>query len=303
MQRRSTSTCRGQRTRVSFGSVRAGGASPATVRTYTERTARSAALASAAGLHGRPWLARLRRAVQRRLFVLHYQPIVALEDGRVCHHEALLRLADSPEEGLIAPSSFLPAAERYGLIREIDRMVIAEAVALMASAGTAVPARPVAVNLSALSVAADGTLAHMERVFERHGVQPSRLIVEITETAAITDMRRAQRFCREVRSLGCSIALDDFGAGFNSFLYLKRLAFDYLKIDGDFVRALPRSHKDQLVVQALVRLAQGLGKRTIAEHVTGPETVDLLREYGVDYGQGFGLGRPAAPVEIFAAAA
>lgn len=248
------------------------------------------------------WEARLRHAIDERLFVLHYQPIVALEGGHVSHYEALLRLADSPSGELIAPGEFLAIAEDSGLIREIDRLVLDEAICLL-GAELADRHTPVAVNLSGLSVAGEGTLACIESLLRRYAVDPRRLMIEVTETAAITDMARASAFCRDLRLLGCSVALDDFGAGFGSFRYLKRLPFDFLKIDGDFVRALPRSHNDQLVVQALVRVAQGMGKRTIAEYVGDRRTIELLRDYGVDYGQGFGIGKPQAPLEVFAAAA
>lgn len=260
------------------------------------------AFSSQAGLHNRPWLARLRRALAEGLFVLHYQPIVCLQDGTVSHHEALLRLADDIDGRLVAPNAFLPAAERYGLVRQIDRMVLGEAICLM-GAELADRSTPVAVNLSALSVTGEGTLAHIERLLSTYEVDPRRLILEVTETAAISDMSRASEFCRGVQQLGCAVALDDFGAGFGSFRYLKRLPFDYLKIDGDFVRALPRSHKDQLVVQALVRVAQGMGKRTIAEYVGGQETIALLASYGVDYAQGFAIGRPVESEQAFARAA
>lgn len=264
--------------------------------------ARDGAFSSQAGLHLRPWLPRLRRALAEGLFVLHYQPIVSLQDGIVSHHEALLRLADDPDGQLTPPSSFLPAAERYGLIREIDRMVLSEAICLM-GAELADRRTPVAVNLSALSVTDPRTLSHIERLLGENGVDPVRLILEVTETAAISDMGRASDFCLGVQRLGCAVALDDFGAGFGSFRYLKRLPFDYLKIDGDFVRALPRSPKDQLVVQALVRVAKGMGKRTIAEYVGGQDTIALLRAYGVDYAQGFAIGRPVESVQAFARAA
>ncbi len=258
-------------------------------------------ISSLAGLHHRPWLARLRRALHEDLFAVHYQPIVSLVDGRPAHYEALVRLADEPSGELVAPGWFLPAAERYGLIRDIDRLVLARVVTLLGTRrarrredrGDATGGGPrVAVNLSALSVT-DGTmLAHIERCLDRHGVDPSRLVIEITETAAISDMDRAQAFCRGVSSLGCAIALDDFGAGFGSFQYLKHLPFDYLKIDGSFIRGLPSSPKDQLVVQALAGLAQGMGVQTIAEYVTDRATLELLRRYGVDYAQGFEVGRP-----------
>jgi EAL domain-containing protein (putative c-di-GMP-specific phosphodiesterase class I) len=257
---------------------------------------------SPAGLHRRPWLARLRRALARELFVLHFQPIVSLVDGRVSHHEALLRLADEPDGRLVAPGRFLPAAERYGLIGEIDRMVLDEVAALLgrerwsgsgdiAVAGTAGTAK-IAVNVSALSVTDPTMLAHLERCLEWHGVDPSQLMLEITETAAISNMRSARAFCAGVLALGCSVALDDFGAGFGSFQYLKQLPFSHLKIDGDFIRLLPVSPTDQLVVRALADVARGMERETIAEFVGDQRTMSMLRGYGVDYAQGFAVGRP-----------
>ena len=261
--------------------------------------ARVANLSSPAGLHPRPWLKRLRRALREDLFVLHYQPIVCLQSGAVSHYEALIRLADDPDEALTPPCAFLPAAERYGLIQDIDRMVIGKVVALMGGELADNGAR-VAVNLSALSITDHGMLAHIERELLRHSVAAERLVVEVTETAAIGDMRRAQTFCEGVHTLGSSVALDDFGAGFGSFQYLKQLPFRYLKIDGDFIKALPSSHKDRLVVQALVGVARGMGKQTIAEYVGDEPTMSLLRDYGVDYAQGFEVGRPRGQVETFA---
>ncbi|HUB36914.1 MAG TPA: EAL domain-containing protein [Solirubrobacteraceae bacterium] len=258
------------------------------------RTGPAAGLSSPAGLHRRPWLGRLRRALERELFVVHYQPIVSLRDGRVAHYEALVRLADERTGPPVPPGRFLPAAERYGLIREIDRFVLDAVAELLAgdAPGDARNGPRIALNLSALSLTDPTMLTRIERTLERHAVAPSRLAFELTETAAITDMERARSFCAGVRALGCAVALDDFGAGFGSFQYLKQLPFDYLKIDGGFVRALPSSPKDQLVVQALVGLAQGMGKQTIAEYVGDRHTLGLLRRYGVDYAQGFEIGRP-----------
>jgi EAL domain-containing protein (putative c-di-GMP-specific phosphodiesterase class I) len=252
---------------------------------------RVARICSPAGLHRRPWLARLRRALADDLFVLHYQPIVSLADGRVAHHEALVRLAD--DGTVIAPASFLPAAERYGLIREIDRMVLDKVVALLGS-GPGAHGGPIAMNLSAVSLTDGDMLAHIQRGLERHQADPARLILEVTETASISDMRRARAFCAGAQALGCAVALDDFGAGFGSFHYLKHLPFSYLKIDGAFIRGLPGSAHDQLVVKALVGLVREMGQRTIAEFVGDEATMRLLRELGVDYAQGFAVGRPQA---------
>jgi EAL domain-containing protein (putative c-di-GMP-specific phosphodiesterase class I) len=255
-------------------------------------------LSSNAGLHPRPWLARLSRALREGAFALHYQPIVALRGGAVTHHEALVRLADEPDGRLVAPASFLPAAERYGLVRAIDRLVVSRVAAVLGdaspvSAERSAQPRRIALNLSALSVTDRGMLAHIEHELVRHRVDPARLVVEITETAAISDMRRAQAFCEGIEALGCAIALDDFGVGFGSLYYAKRLPFSYLKIDGDFVRELPASPNDKLLVSAIVDVARGMGRETIAEFVGDQATVELLRELDVDYAQGFHIGRPA----------
>jgi EAL domain-containing protein (putative c-di-GMP-specific phosphodiesterase class I) len=248
-------------------------------------------ICSPAGMQRRPWLARLRRALAEQSFVLHYQPIVSLADGRVSHHEALVRLADEPDGSVIGPASFLPAAERYGLIREIDRMVLEQVVALLGSQ-PAEEQRGIAINLSALSLTDPDMLAHVQRSLERHGADPVRLTLEVTETASISDMELARAFCLGARELGCTVALDDFGAGFGSFHYLKHLPFDFLKIDGAFIRGLPGSAHDRLVVKALVGLVGEMGKQTIAEFVGDRETLRLLGELGVDYAQGFEIGRP-----------
>jgi EAL domain-containing protein (putative c-di-GMP-specific phosphodiesterase class I) len=252
-------------------------------------------ICSPAGLHRRPWMERLRRALAQEEFVLHYQPIVSLSDGRVAHHEALVRLADEPDGSLIAPAAFLPAAERYGLIREIDRMVLDKVAAVLGDGADPYDGA-IAMNLSALSITDRGMLAHIERGLERHGADPARLVIELTETASISDMPRAKAFCAGVQRLGCAIALDDFGAGFGSFHYLKHLPFRYLKIDGDFIRGLPDSPNDQLVVKALVGLVRGMGRHTIAEFVGDQPTMRLLRDFGVDYAQGFEVGRPQAAI-------
>ncbi|HEY7891667.1 MAG TPA: EAL domain-containing protein [Solirubrobacteraceae bacterium] len=271
-------------------------------------------ICSVAGLERRPWLSRLRRAIREERFTLHYQPIVSLQSGEITHHEALVRLADEPDGSLVAPARFLPAAERYSLVGEIDRLVVSQALARIGKmrprpllAPRALPCSGadelrVAVNLSALSVTDPGMLAHIEGELVRHRVDADRLIVEVTETAAISDMACARDFCAGVRALGARVALDDFGAGFGSFHYLKHLPFDYLKIDGEFIRKLTSSTADQLVVEALVGVARGMGKQTIAEFVKDQRTVSLLRELGVDYAQGFQIGRPVAePALAYAA--
>jgi len=268
----------------------------------TERRARplpwercTGSLSSSAGLPRRPWLARLRRALRENLFVLHYQPILSLDSGEVSHYEALVRLADEPGAPPLAPGAFLPAAERYGLVREIDRVVVAQAVRMLAGE-LADEQVGVAVNLSALSIVDGEMLTYIERELLRHGVAAERLTLEVTETAAISDMASARRFCEGAVALGCPLALDDFGVGFGSFYYAKRLPFNCLKIDGEFIRGLCRSADDRLMVAALVQVARGMGMRTTAEWVADAATLDLLGEMGVDYAQGFHVGRPHAQI-------
>jgi EAL domain-containing protein (putative c-di-GMP-specific phosphodiesterase class I) len=139
-------------------------------------------------------------------------------------------------------------------------------------------------------------LAAIERELARQPVPAGSLVLEVTETAAVADMDEAQRFAARLSELGCSFALDDFGAGFGSFYYAKHLPFDYLKIDGEFVRNCRSSRVDQVVIDSVVELARGLGKRTVAEFVQDEESAQFLRESGVDFGQGYHLGRPR-PVE------
>jgi len=258
----------------------------------------AAGLCSAAGLQRRAWRARLARALAEDRFILHYQPIISLRDGSTSHHEALVRLADGRGR-VLPPAWFLPPAERCGMIREIDQLVVAKVAALMGEQ-TGDGALSVAVNLSGLSVTDPGLLAYIERQLALHDVDPARLVIELTETASISDMSRAKAFCSGVQALGAAVALDDFGTGFGSFHYLKRLPFRYLKIDGEFIRSLPVSRRDQLVVQALVGIVRGIGASTIAECVSDQPTVGLLRAYGVDYAQGFAVGPPGAALALAA---
>jgi EAL domain-containing protein (putative c-di-GMP-specific phosphodiesterase class I) len=236
----------------------------------------------------RPWDARLRRALCEDLFVLHYQPILTLASGTVGHWEALVRLQDEPDGPPLAPGAWLPAAERSGLVCEIDRMVVSKAVRHLAHSAHG----GVAVNLSARSIVDSTMLRHIQRELECHCVNPHRLTLEVTETAAITDMARAQTFCEGAAALGCPLALDDFGVGFASFHHLKQLPFSHLKIDGEFIRNLRANAHDRLMVGALVDVARGMGMQTIAEWVGDEPTIELLRDLGVDGAQGFQIGRP-----------
>ncbi len=226
---------------------------------------------------------------------MHAQPIVNLKTGLPEQYELLLRIQND-DGSLALPGSFLGVAERFGLIRDIDRQVVQRAIRLLATIDERAPGARLSVNLSGRAFADDQLVPFVRRELSSAGVAPSRLVLEITETAAIRDLSQAQKFVRSLKGLGCQFALDDFGVGFASFSHLKHLPVDYVKIDGSFIRHLTRDEVDQHVVRALVEVANGLGCATVAEFVTDEETVRLLQTLGVDYGQGFYLGEPA-PVD------
>jgi PAS domain S-box-containing protein len=232
------------------------------------------------------WVGRTRDALDDGRLVLYAQPIVPLNGGAP-RDELLLRLVD--RDGTVIPAgTFLPAAEKYGLIVEIDRWVIGEAVRL-AAAGMTVQA-----NVSAESTADNRLLHLIEHELTATGTDSARLLIELTETALMQDIARGEAFADGLAALGCGLVLDDFGTGFGSFTYLKRLPLHSLKIDMEFIRDLSETPSNQHVVQATVNLASGFGLQTIAEGVEQEETLGLLRDLGVDYAQGYLLGRPAA---------
>jgi diguanylate cyclase (GGDEF)-like protein/PAS domain S-box-containing protein len=231
-------------------------------------------------------------------FVLYCQPIYDLRNERVSQYELLIRLRGDDGE-LVPPAAFIPTAERFGLIQEIDRLVIRRAIELLqVHRGLRLE-----VNLSGRSIVDPDLPDFIERRIAEAGIDPSGLVFEITETAAIANMQEARAFADRLTALGCRFALDDFGAGFSSFYYLKYLPLDYLKIDGDFVRGLTTSSVDQAVVKSMVDIARALGLATIAEFVEAAETAQLLQAKGVDYSQGYYHGVPRPVDEVLGEAA
>jgi len=245
------------------------------------------------------WAERVRRAVQDGSFELFCQPIVDLASDSISQWELLLRLPGDGGE-LILPAQFLYTAERSGLILEIDRWVLTQAVHLIAEQRDIGRELRLEVNLSGRSVGDTELLNLIEQELEASAIDPGCLVLEVTETAAIANMDRARGFAARLRALGCGFALDDFGAGFGSFYYLKHIPFDYVKVDGEFIRNLPASSTDQLILDSIVQMSRGLGKRTIAEFVGDAETVRVLKAHGVDYAQGHHLGKPRRVSEALA---
>jgi EAL domain-containing protein (putative c-di-GMP-specific phosphodiesterase class I) len=237
------------------------------------------------------WAERIRAALEHDGFVLYEQPLLELCTGIVARHEILLRMVAEDGEH-IAPMAFLPTAEQVGLVQAIDAWVIRHAIDLIARQARRGQRLQLEVNISGASVTDPELLAVIERELAHAGVDPACLIFEITETAAIDNIERARCFAERLGELGCGFALDDFGAGFGSFFYLKHLPFDTLKIDGEFIRGLVHCERDQIMVKAIARVALDLGTQTVAEFVTDDATRELVRSYGVHYAQGYGIGRP-----------
>ncbi len=238
----------------------------------------------------RPWEQRIREGFEHDLFVFEYQPICDL-DGNIKQYEALIRLRGEDGE-LIPPGSFMEVAERSGLVHSIDRWVVRESIARIAEYQAAGETLRLEVNLSAMALNDAELLRLIESELERTGIDPANLVFEVTETAAIADLEQARRFIAELKEYGCRFALDDFGVGFSSFYMLKQLPVDYLKIDGSFVRDMDTDLEDQHLVRAIAQMAAALGKQTIAEFVTHAAAIPLLREFGVNYAQGYLYGRP-----------
>lgn len=241
------------------------------------------------------WGQRLRQALAEDQFELFAQPILDLATGELTHQELLLRLRE-PDGSLAAPGAFLPVAECMGLMPSIDRWVIRAALELASSHRAAGRAVTLEINLSGQSLADASVPDYIEAELRRNGIDGSGLVFEVTETAAIENVEQAREFIGRLKALGCAFALDDFGAGYGSFYYLKHLPFDYLKIDGEFIRRLPESPDDQLIVRSIVDTARGLGKRTVAEFVEDAATLELLRAWGVDFAQGYHVARPGPVV-------
>jgi diguanylate cyclase (GGDEF)-like protein/PAS domain S-box-containing protein len=241
------------------------------------------------------WVERIRAALDEDRLVLHAQPVVETATGHTTQHELLVRMVDVHGD-LIQPGSFLPIAERFGLIREIDRWVVTRAIQMLAEHRAAGILPTVEINISGHSLGDPELAEYIGQELRTAAVDARQLIFEVTETTAVDNIAAARTFAEQLGELGCRFALDDFGAGFGSFYYLKHLPFDFIKIDGEFVRNCTTDPTDRLVIRAVVELARGMGKLTIAEFVGDESTLHTLRELGVDYAQGFHLGRPA-PLE------
>ncbi len=241
------------------------------------------------------WMHRIRNALHKDNFCLYYQPIhdVNLIDESIWHAELLVRMIGDGGE-IISPKHFIPAAERYHLMVDIDQWVVHHTLNRLPQLVKQVAPRRLlcGINLSGQSLSDDHFLGYLVNEVDRMAQEPANLCFEITETAAIANFDHAQRFISIMRGMGCSFALDDFGSGLSSFGYLKRLSVDYLKIDGSFIRNISHDETDYAMVKSIQQIGNVMGIKTIAEFVESPGIVRRLQSLGVDFVQGYALGEP-----------
>lgn len=233
------------------------------------------------------WAGPLRRALAEDQFFLVFQPVLSIAENRIAHYEALIRLPANVGKGE-GTAAFIPAAERLGLARQIDLWTVNRAVDFLADNA----ALSLGVNLSSHAFQEQGLLPLLRDKLDATAIAPSRLIFEITETAAVLNFTETRRMIGELRSLGCRFALDDFGSGFSSYSYIKQFPVDMVKIDGSFIVDIHNDHRDEAIVQSMIDIAHTLDKEVVAEFIEDAQTLELLAKMGADYAQGYHIGRP-----------
>jgi diguanylate cyclase (GGDEF)-like protein len=238
------------------------------------------------------WSQRIKSALKGNSLLLHYQPIINIDSGQPAMYEVLVRMRDENNK-IIPPAAFMPAANRFGLMVDIDHMVISNAMEALARFHEHGHDIKFTLNLSGHVFNDTKLVGFIGENLDRNGLDPAAVILEITEQVAVRHLEQARGLIQELMALGCRFALDDFGAGFSSFNYLKHLPVDYIKIDGGFIRNMVNDQVDQAMVKSIIQIAKAVGKQTIAEYVQDDETLTMLHELGVDYAQGFHIGEPA----------
>jgi len=233
------------------------------------------------------WFQRIQEGLEEARFKVWYQPIINLCTGEVSYYEGLIRFTD--QDGHVhSPAAFLPSAERYSLMTQIDRYMVNRIFSDL----IAYPDMRVSINLSGSSITDSSLGVFLEQCFSISAVEPSRVTFEITETVFMMNLAQARALVERLQALGCQFALDDFGSGFSSLNYLRNLPVNVVKIDGSFVREIDKDPVSLALLKSINEIAHLLGKKTVAEWIETEETFRILKEIGVDYGQGFYAGKP-----------
>ena len=247
--------------------------------------------------HRMIWRDRIENALRNNRFVLHFQPILDIRQNRISHYETLIRMLDENNE-LIAPGLFIHIAEQFGLIQQIDDYIIASAIAKQGELVREGHDLTLTINLSAKAFD-DKKLYHkISQAIRDNNANAEHLVFEITETGAVSNIVAAQEIMTQIQALGCKFALDDFGVGFSSFHYLRKLPVNLVKIDGSFVTELSKHADNKVLVKALSEVAIGFNKLTVAEFVDSLQTLQILKDSSVNYAQGYFIGKPGADIPV-----
>ncbi|MBL1294171.1 MAG: EAL domain-containing protein [Thiotrichales bacterium] len=240
--------------------------------------------------HGCDWSHHIHRAIEEDRLELYLQPIRSINDNKINHYEALLRLIDADSGKIIQPEQFIDAIERSGAIVDVDRWVITNAIKLLSQQPQI---HQLAINLSAHAF--ENAELHMliHSQLKHFQVAPQRVILELTETSSLINLEQTHTVISNLRKIGCQFALDDFGTGFCSFSYLKHLPADYVKLDGSYIKNICNNKLNQVMVRSMNDMVHAIGHKTIAECVESPQAIELLSDIGVDYIQGFSVGKPS----------
>ena len=238
------------------------------------------------------WKQKIEEALENHLFVLYFQPILNLNDNNIQHYEVLVRMRDPATQEITLPGKFIEIAEEVGLIQSIDHYVLHHSIKKLGELQKQGSKVEFAINLSGAVVDTPVLLPYLKKLIKRFDVDPTALIFEVTETVAVSNLYQAKLMMTAIKALGCRFSLDDFGVGFASFNYMRELPIDIIKIDGIFIQNLDINKDDQLFVKALIDVAKGLGRQTIAEYVENEAILHILQRYGVDFAQGFYIGKP-----------
>lgn len=245
------------------------------------------------------WRGRIQKALANQRFILHYQPIYDIAKKTISHHEALVRMLDDDDQ-TIAPINFIPVAEQTGYIVDIDRFVVTQAMSDLKSLSQEDPDVHIAINLCAKTLANNEFIELLKELCYEDENISSRVIFELTETAAVDDVQITADIIQICKAMGFQFSIDDFGIGYASWQHLRELPVDFVKIDGSFVKNLASNPEDYLFVRAINDVAQGLGKKTIAEFVENEASLALVSELGIDYAQGYYIGKPTKHIQQLA---